>query len=379
MSGHVDGSMWYYAPNKAAPIVFMILFFLSGVVHLYQCFRYKSWRVTLFLPWAALIMSAGFATRLAGAYHIDSLDFVIASTVLVMTGPPVYAASNYLVFSRLLFYVPYLSPMHPGRVLTTFLGLDVLIEILVSNGAVRVSNTSLTSSQRNVGDIMVKVSLITQALIFFALVGLAIQFHIRARRAGVLTPSLRTVLVVLYTTSATVSIRCIYRIVEYFEGYTGTLFTHEYFFYIFEAALMFLTTLILNIWHPGARLPRSNKLYLAQDGVTELHGLGWGDNRNWVLTVFDPFDLVGLFRGNDKRTKFWEMTPEEIATLEAERERNKRSGWKVALDPFNFYGRNGAVAERSRKDGAGGGARNKENASGAERAVYPKRDVEDAV
>ncbi|OJD31920.1 rta1 domain protein [Diplodia corticola] len=379
MSGYAQGSLWYYAPSKAAPVVFIILFLVSGLVHLYQCFRYKSWRITLFLPWAALIMSAGFATRLAGAYHFDNLSFVIASTVLVMSGPPVYAASNYLVFSRLLFYVPYLSPMHPGRVLTTFLGLDALIEILISNGAVRISNASLTDAERNVGDIMVKVSLITQALIFFALVGLAIQFHIRARRAGVLTPKLRTVLIVLYTTSAAVSIRCIYRIVEYFEGYSGMLFTHEYFFYIFEAALMFLTTLILNIWHPGARMPRSNKLYLSQDGVTELRGLGWGDNRNWVITVFDPFDLVGLCRGNDKRTRFWEMTPEEIATLEAEQKRNKRSGWKVALDPFNFHGKNGAISKRAGKHGTGGGTENKEGTLGVERAVSPKRDVGDAV
>ncbi|KAF9639755.1 putative rta1 domain protein [Lasiodiplodia theobromae] len=362
MGGRVEGSMWYYAPDKAAAIVFMILFLLSGVVHLYQCFRYKSWRITIFLPWAALIMSAGFATRLAGAYHIESLDLVIASTVLVMTGPPVYAASNYLVFSRLLFYVPYLSLMHPGRVLTTFLGLDLLVEILVSNGAVRVANTSLTDSQRKVGDIMVKVSLIAQALIFFALIGLAIQFHIRARRARVLTRNLRTVLIILYTTSAAVSIRCIYRIVEYFEGYHGVLITREYFFYIFEAALMFLTTLILNIWHPGARLPRSNTVYLSQDGVTELHGLGWGDNRNWVLTTFDPFDLVGLFTGNDKRTKFWEMTPDEIAAIEAERKMNKRSGWKVALDPFNWFGKKNEARNGTKGKIDGTAAQNKTSA-----------------
>ncbi|EKG09463.1 RTA-like protein [Macrophomina phaseolina MS6] len=374
MSEYVEGSMWYYAPNKVLPIVFMTLFLLSGLMHLYQNIRYKAWRITLLMPWAALIMSAGFAMRLAGAYHLDNLGIVIASSVLVMSGPPVYAASNYLVLSRVLFYVPYLSPMHPGRVLTTFLGLDIIIESLVANGAVRVTNTSLTDAERKVGDVMVKVSLITQAVIFIALIGLAVHFHVRACRAGVLTSKLRTVLVVLYVTSLAVATRCIYRIVEYFEGYTGELFTHEFYFYIFEAALMFATTLILNIWHPGKRLPRSNKVFLSQDGKTERRGLGWGDQRNWAVAFIDPFDLVGLCKGNDKRTKFWEMTPEEIEAIESEKKRSKRTEWKVALKPFHVCGRNAAIAKL-----VGKGDKIAQHSFAGAETVYPNRSAEDVV
>ncbi|KAK7730185.1 hypothetical protein SLS57_001847 [Botryosphaeria dothidea] len=369
----VEGSVWYYAPSKVAPIIFMVLFFISGVVHLYQNIRYKSWRITTLLPWAALLMSVGFAMRLAGAYHIKDLGIVIASNVLVMSGPPVYAASNYLVLSRVLFYVPYLSPMHPGRILSTFLGLDVIIEALIANGAVRVTNSSLTNSEREDGEIMVKASLITQAVIFLILIALAIQFHIRAQRTGVLNNKLRTVLIVLYTTSAIVTIRCIFRIVEFFEGYSGMLFTHEYFFYIFEALLMFLNTLILNFWHPGARLPASNEVYLSQDGMTERRGLGWGDQRPWIVSFLDPFDIVGLVRGHDKRTKFWEMSDEEIAAIEAERQKNKRAWWKAALDPFHVWGKDGKIARgKGEKRGS-----ERDGDAGAE-ASLPKRSVEDA-
>lgn len=31
-----DGSLWFYAPNKGAPIAFAILFALSGAIHFYQ-------------------------------------------------------------------------------------------------------------------------------------------------------------------------------------------------------------------------------------------------------------------------------------------------------------------------------------------------------
>jgi hypothetical protein len=40
-------------------------------------------------------MIAGFAVRLAGAYDTENLAYVIASTVLIMSGPPVYALINY--------------------------------------------------------------------------------------------------------------------------------------------------------------------------------------------------------------------------------------------------------------------------------------------
>lgn len=33
----VDGSLWFYAPNKGAPVVFAVLFLVSGITHGYQC------------------------------------------------------------------------------------------------------------------------------------------------------------------------------------------------------------------------------------------------------------------------------------------------------------------------------------------------------
>jgi uncharacterized membrane protein HdeD (DUF308 family) len=95
MGDYSQGSKWYYAPNKAAPILFIVLFSISGILHIWQTIKHKSWRTTLLLPWAALLMIAGFAMRLAGAYDPANLVYLIVSTVLVMSGPPVYALINY--------------------------------------------------------------------------------------------------------------------------------------------------------------------------------------------------------------------------------------------------------------------------------------------
>lgn len=347
---------WFYEPNKVGPIVFCILFSLSGVVHGYQTYKYKSWKVTGILPWSALLMTAGFACREAGAYHNNSLELVIASNALIMSGPPIYAVVDYLVLSRLLFYIPYFSPLHPGRVLTTFVGIDAIIEGVIVNGAVRTVNFSATEKTREVGSIMVKTALILQALMFFLFVLLAGRFQLQCERAKVLKPKHRTVLRVMYVSATIVTARCIYRIVEYFQGTDGEVYRHEAYFYVFEASIMFINTLILNIWHPGARLPQDNKVFLAKDGVTERRGPGWDDDRPWIVTVFDPFDLGSMLSGG-KHTAFWELSDEELEALRLEKKNKKRPFYKGLLDPLHLYGRDGFFARKfgkglSKPDGA---------------------------
>jgi hypothetical protein len=355
--GSTDGVFRGVLPFWCSP-------FLANIVHnsfyvlfhkLTQCRYYKSWRTTILMPWGALILSAGFALRAYGAYHFDNLDILIANTVLIMSGPPVYALINYNVLSRVLFYVPYLSPLHPGRVLTTFLAADGIIEILVVNGALRMANTRLTKTEQNAGAILVKASLIAQALLFVSFLALASVFQYRARKAKVLNKGLSSVLLVMYISSLIILARCIYRIVEFFEGGTtgvGPVVTNEAYFWVFEASIMLFNTYMLNVFHPGRHLPRSNRIFLAQDGVTELRGPGWEANRKPLASFIDPFDFYGMCTGRDRKTRFWEWTPEQLEAANVEKERTlaekraaPRSLVAIFLDPFHWFGPVGKLAD----------------------------------
>lgn len=87
MTQYVDGSLYYYAPNKVAPIVFSALFCLSGLLHFYQTWKYRLWTTTGLMPWAALLLTTGFALREVGAFHYSNVDILISNTVLIMSGP----------------------------------------------------------------------------------------------------------------------------------------------------------------------------------------------------------------------------------------------------------------------------------------------------
>lgn len=84
---YVDGSLWVYAPNKVAPVIWAVLFFTSGVIHAYQCVRYKCWKVTGIFPWAALVFVVGYSLREYGAFHYGNLNIFISSLVFLYAAP----------------------------------------------------------------------------------------------------------------------------------------------------------------------------------------------------------------------------------------------------------------------------------------------------
>ena len=147
---------------------------------------------------------------------------------------------------------------------------------------------------------------------------LAITFHRRCLRAGIRNANLTSALTTLYCSTALLTARTIYRVVEYFSvadlhltadtdpNSLSPIIRYEWFFYVFEASLMLCNQVMMNVRHPRRYLPKSTKTYLAPDGVTEITGPGYKDTRPFIITLVDPFDLIGLLAGQDKKTRFWE-------------------------------------------------------------------------
>lgn len=237
---------------------------------------------------------------------------------------PVYEAANFLTLGRILYYIPYHSPIHPGRVFTTFLAVGVVIELFTANGGALSANQSNPESKRKTGDALLKTALILQLVLMVAFVSLILRFAYRCHKAGLLTRKLIRLLTVLLISCALITARTVFRTVEHFavvevwnnlekvrkgEADIHPLIAEEWYFWVFEVAVMFCNTVMLNIFHPMTRLPRSNKIYLAPDGVTEIEGPGFKENRPTWLTFIDPFDISGMIMGR-KHERYWE--PEQV-------------------------------------------------------------------
>ena len=196
------------------------------------------------------------------------------------------------------------------------------MEALNSNGASYSSNAKLPESKQQLGRDLLKAALIIQLCIMSSFLLLAAYFHRKCYKANLLPANLKAVLYTMYCSSTLIAIRTIYRTVEYLSisqvrvrpGFDpmsiSPIVRYEWFFWVFEALLMIINSVLLNARHPARFLPRNNKTYLAQDGVTEIEGPGYEDKRLFLWTIFDPFDIVGLVKGRHKGARYWEEQQE---------------------------------------------------------------------
>ncbi|CCC09490.1 hypothetical protein SMACR_03520 [Sordaria macrospora] len=317
---YVDGSIYFYAPNKGAPVFFAVAFGASGIWHIYQCLHYKSWILTGFYVSCAVLFTAGFIVRELGAFDYGDLVKFIVSTCLVYAAPPIAELANYNILGRILYYAPYHSPIHPGRVITTFAFISTVVEALNGNGASLSANQSLPRWKQDIGRNLLKAALLIQVVVIALFLLLAGVFHRRCRRGGIRSAKMEKVLWTLYASTILLTIRTIFRVVEYWSiadlHYDdksvdpmsfSPIIRYEWFFYVFEASLMLINQVLMNVRHPRRYLPKSTKTYLsARDGKTEVTGPGYSDKRPFLVTLVDPFDLGGLIKGTKKNVKFWE-------------------------------------------------------------------------
>jgi RTA1 like protein len=242
----------------------------------------------------------------------------------------VYEGANFLTLGRILYYIPYHSPIHPGRVFTTFVAMGAAIESITGNGASLIANSKNSQSQQNTGKDLIKASMIMQLALMAGFVGVTLRFMYNCSAANLLTRNVKRPLIVLLISCTIITARTIYRTVEYYSAasitvgttHVSPILTNEWFFWVFEATLMFSNTALLNIFHPMELLPRSNMIYLSSDGVTEVEGPGYNDPRPFFLTLFDPFDLTGLIMRKNRNVNYWENT--DSAGVGAEKDSSNR-------------------------------------------------------
>ncbi|KFY88261.1 hypothetical protein V500_06451 [Pseudogymnoascus sp. VKM F-4518 (FW-2643)] len=326
MSSSTEITSYYaYDPSHALPAVFAALVGISFLLHTWQNFHYRYWRVTFFMFYGGAVFTAGWILRIASSYDPGNIKLYIAQTCLILGGPPIYSAAEYNILGRLMHYTPMHSPINPSRVLYFFIYVGAAVESLTAVGAVRLSAAKGDLDLLKNGETFISIALVLQGVVECLFMSMVALVHYRCARAKMLTPKMHTICLMLYGTSALVLLRCIFRAVESFStlsvissgtcnGTCRAVLRHEWYIYAFEAAPMVLYTYWLNIVHPGRFLPRNTKVYLDFNGVERV-GPGWKDNRTTWITFVDPFDIRGKMSGNPDHEQYW-LRPEEYPVVD---------------------------------------------------------------
>lgn len=190
-------------------------------------------------------------------------------------------------------HIPHLAPLSPGKVRNVFGGFMMLVETLSALGVALASNVH--GSAQGLGKILSLVALAMQLVTIAVFMAMASVFHRRCVRARMRAKAISTLMPVLYASMMLILIRCIYRLIEH----TGNsvvqidnlqalqtltpILRYEAFFYVFEATIMLLNSILWNLWSPGRLLPRNHRTQLGQDGETELQRESQPENSRLLL------------------------------------------------------------------------------------------------
>lgn len=216
---------------------------------------------------------------LANAHRLT--DSVSRYLVPLTIGPAFFTAAIYICLGRVIHIVgPEHSRISPKMYTYIFIGFDLLALILQAAGGALAATAKDHAGSMQGADIMVGglASQVVSMVFFMALWG---DFILRARKAKLASfaqshgryPELRgTRNFALFRWSLVVAtvlifIRCVYRVAELKDGFSGELANDEVAFMILEGPMIILAVTAMTIFHPGRTLGQAWASIGKHDGM----------------------------------------------------------------------------------------------------------------
>jgi hypothetical protein len=185
----------------------------------------------------------GYLARALATNNTDSLILLLIQALFLLLPPVLFAASLYMVYSRIVRSVDgaRFSTISPRLFTRIFvLGDWVCLNIQSTGGGLTANVKHL-----KIGDAIVVAGLGLQILIFVGFIYCCVVFHIRFKKhlkasgEQVHVPW-ESMVYMLYANSLLISFRNVFRLVEYAMGKGSYLFANEWTTYVFDGALMAL-------------------------------------------------------------------------------------------------------------------------------------------
>lgn len=195
----------------------------------------------------------GYTARALASSHTASLTLFLLQALFILLPPVLFAATLYMVYSRIVRSVrrPLLSPISPLWCTRIFVIGDLVCLNIQSTGGGLTANEKISK----IGDKIVVAGLGLQIAIFVGFVVCCVVFHLRfaryVREEGmVVHVPWKAMLNMLYVCSVIISVRNVFRLVEYVMGKGSYLFANEWPVYVFDGALMLVVMVVYYVWYP---------------------------------------------------------------------------------------------------------------------------------
>ncbi|KAF8817168.1 hypothetical protein BYT27DRAFT_7237618 [Phlegmacium glaucopus] len=258
-------ALYFYNPSFTAAIIFSVVFGILLGVHILQSILYRKkfcWVIIMGAAWE----TASFILRILGTRNQQEVVFAIVSPILFLLAPLWINAFDYMILGRMVYYfLPERELYHipATRFSVIFVSLDIVSFLVQATGGVIVSGTNESAHLLKIGQWIYIGGVGVQQLFIVLFLAMVIRFHRRILELevkGTLWESgkihWRWLLYALYASLALISMRIIYRLIEFTRGITPSnpLPFHEVYMYCLDALPMAIALFIMCISHPGRTL-----------------------------------------------------------------------------------------------------------------------------
>ncbi|KAI9738352.1 MAG: hypothetical protein M1834_008850 [Cirrosporium novae-zelandiae] len=242
---------YHYDPSMGAAVLFVILFFATTHLHVFQTIRRKTWYLIPFIV-GGYFEWIGYIGRGMSSKDPQDMSPYIMQTILLLIAPALFAASIYMILGRIILLVngEKYSLIRKKLLTKVFVCGDVVSFLLQAGGGGMMAGGD--ADKVTLGKNVVIIGLFVQISFFGFFIVVSIVFH---RRVNYHMPSLAVPWIkhmrALYAVSGLIMVRSLFRVIEYLMGNDGVLMQHEIFVYLFDGLLMFIAMVLFNVVHPA--------------------------------------------------------------------------------------------------------------------------------
>ncbi|KAI9373259.1 RTA1 like protein-domain-containing protein [Aspergillus egyptiacus] len=279
-------SYYHYNPSQAAAAVFAVLYGLAFVGTVVQWLRFRP-VVWLVMVIAAGMEAVGYIARSISAGDVTAQAIFVVQFALIILAPVLMAGALYVLFGRIIFLVVpkdqrtfKICWVPPRFVTPVFVGFDIIALFLQLVGAVMITAGNGSSQEDidsfNRGRKLALVGVVVQIVAFCIFSVAAVRFNFTSKRFLAAGPeplyaqdeqfafsvqdkpqksNWQPLLRAVNFSTAMILIRSIFRMIEFTEGPTGYINTHEWPFYVFDAAPILPCVALFITVHPSMYLP----------------------------------------------------------------------------------------------------------------------------
>ncbi|KAF9237338.1 RTA1 like protein-domain-containing protein, partial [Melanogaster broomeanus] len=258
---------YHYVPTEWICALFITLFALSTVIHLFQSLKFRMWWLLPTVVFAGIMEILGWSARLWSSkrprllmpFEIQLVGTILAPTPLV--------AANFIIFGKIITQLgTQYSRLSPKLYTIIFCSFDVVCLIVQAIGGAKAAgevNQGISASEG--GNIML-AGIAAQMVSIAVYVACAGEFFIRffadspvrTVTAGSTEKhnlnygqKMKYVIMGLIFNTTCIFIRSVYRTIELSDGWSGRIISTQIYFNVLDGGMVTLAIYTLNLAHPG--------------------------------------------------------------------------------------------------------------------------------